>query len=177
MQVIKTIVITLLLSLSVLSVAEDTAGESYVSNAQSFFLIENVNRQAEAWATCSAVWDIMAQLSLANGGSKSEIEQYSNMGNGAKMAVAMSFFSDAISEDNVDQSRISATWRFAQTATKSMPEVQMTRILADLESKGMEAWFPDFGATMRVCTDNLEGQQAHVDGWRALATSGLLKYE
>jgi hypothetical protein len=177
MQVIKTIVTTLLFSLSVLSVAEDTVGESYVSNAQSFFLIENVNRQAEAWATCSAVWDIMAQLSTTNGGSKSEIELHSNRGSGAKMAVAMSFLSGMLSDDSVDQNQLNATWRVAQTALESMPDVQMTVMLADLEAKGYAEWLPDLGATMTVCMDNLEGQQSHIDGWRALASSGLLKFK
>ena len=175
MQVIKAIVITLLLSLSVLSVAEDTAGESYVSNARPFFLIKNVNRQAEAWATCSAVWDIMAMLTVED--SEAQAEQYSNMGYGAKMAVAMSFVSDLVKADDFDKDRFEATWRFAQTAAKSMPDVKITAILADSESRGADAWSLDLGATITVCKDNLEGQQAHVDGWRALATSGLLKFE
>ena len=177
MKSMKTIAITLLMSFSVLSLAEDKVGESFVSDAQPFFLIKDVNRQAEAWAACSAVWDFMAMFTLKEGGTQAEIEQYSNMGNGAKMAIAMSFVSNLIAADDLDEDRFKATWTFAKTLIESMPDVKMTSMLADLEQRGMDLWLPDFGATMKVCTDNLEGQQAHVDGWRALATSGLLKFE
>lgn len=170
-------VITLLLCIPVVFLADDTIGEPYLSNSQPFFLIENVNRQAEAWATCAAVWNIMAELTQANGGSKVKIEKYSNFGNGAKMAVAMSYVSDVIKDTNIDQSRLRATVRFAQTASQSMPEVQMVAIKSDLEVKGENPWFDDFFATMDICIENLQGQQSHVDGWRALATSGLLKFE
>ena len=175
MQIINAAVLTILISIPVLSIAEDKEGKSFVSDARPFILINNVNRQAEAWAACSAVWDFMAMLTVED--SEAQAKQYSNMGYGAKMAVAMSFVSDLVKADDFDKDRFEATWRFAQTAAKSMPDVKMTAILADSESRGADAWSLDLGATITVCKDNLEGQQAHVDGWRALATSGLLKFE
>ena len=79
--------------------------------------------------------------------------------------------------DDFDKERFNATWTFAKTALDSMPQVQMTSMLADLEQRGMDSWMPDFGATMKACTDNLQAQQVHVDSWRGLATSGLLEFE
>ena len=175
MKGINTIAITLLLCSPLASIAEDKEGKSFVSGAQSFILLENVNRQAEAWATCSAVWDIMAIMTTDD--SKSKAQEYSNLGNGAKMAVAMSFVSELVKADDFDKERFDATWTFAKAALESMPEVQMTAMMANLERRGVDSWMPDFAATMEVCTENLELQQVHVDSWRALATSGLLKFE
>ena len=175
MKGINIIGITLLLCSPLASIAEDKEGKSFIFGAQSFILKENVNRQAEAWATCSAVWDIMVMMTTDD--SKSKAEEYSNLSNGAKMAVAMSFVSELVKADDFDKERFNATWTFAKTALESMPEVQMTSMLASLEHRGVDSWMPDFGATMKVCTDNLELQQAHVDSWKALATSGLLKFE
>ena len=175
MRFFNTVIITVLLVSPTLSTAESKEGKSFLPEVQSFILIEDVNRQAEAWATCSAVWDIMAIMTGDD--SKSQAEQYSNLSNGAKMAVAMSYVSDLAKANDSDKGRFNATWTFAKTALESMPQVQMTSMLADLEQRGMDSWMPDFGATMKVCTDNLQAQQVHVDSWRTLATSGLLKFE
>ena len=84
MRILNTIVITVLLGTPILTIAESKEGKSFLPDVQSFILIEDVNRQAEAWATCSAVWDIMAMMTGDD--SKSQAEQYSNLSNGAKMA-------------------------------------------------------------------------------------------
>jgi hypothetical protein len=175
MRFFNTVIITVLLVSPTLSTAESKEGKSFLPEVQSFILIEDVNRQAEAWATCSAVWDIMAIMTGDD--SKSQAEQYSNLSNGAKMAVAMSYVSDLAKANDSDKGRFNATWTFAKTALESMPQVQMTSMLADLEQRGMDSWMPDFGATMKACTDNLQAQQVHVDSWRGLATSGLLEFE
>ncbi|MGI9269879.1 MAG: hypothetical protein ACR2PE_05075 [Porticoccus sp.] len=172
MRHILFIVVTIMLVVPLNATSKEEEGKSYISYQQPFMLIENVNRQAEAWATCSSVWNIMAELSSD---SKAQAEEYHNLGNGAKMAIVMTFVTSVISEDTFDQKRFNATWRYAKTLMYSMPEVKSTSILADLESKGMDAWFVDFGATMKHCTDNLESQQYYVDMWRSLATSGLLE--
>lgn len=151
-----------------------TKGKSFINSSQPFLLIDDVNRQAEAWATCVAVWQVMSELFNE---SKAQADEYSNLGNGAKMAIVMTFVSSVISEDKSNQKKFSSTWTLAKTLMDSMPEVKLTSIMADLEARGMDAWSEDFKPTLAQCTNNLETQQMYVDSWRSLAASGLLDFK
>jgi hypothetical protein len=146
-------------------------GKSFINSSQPFLLIDDVNRQAEAWATCVAVWQIMSEVF---GESKAQSDEYSNLANGAKMAIIMTHVSSAITEDNPNPQKLSSTWTLAKTLMDSMPDVILTSLMADLEARGMDAWFRDFEPTFVQCNDNLETQQMYVDSWRSLAASGLL---
>lgn len=149
-------------------------GKSLINSSQPFLLIDDVNRQAEAWATCVAVWQIMSELFNE---SKAQADEYSNLANGAKMAIVMTFVSSVISEDKSNPKKFSSTWTLAKTLMDSMPEVKLTSIMADLEARGMDAWSEDFKPTLAQCTNNLETQQMYVDSWRSLAVSGLLDFK
>jgi len=175
MQFRNIAIIIALLSNPVLSFADNKSGGPFLPDARQFILIDDINREAEAWATCSAAWDIMATLEERN--STAQAEEFSNLSNGAKLAVGISLVADLAMADDVNKDRFNATWEFAKTAMESMPEVQTTSILANLERRGMESWMPDFLAAVTVCSENLESQQLYVDMWRGLATSGLLKFK
>ena len=172
--------LTLVVSTSLAQDSESTKsaaaskGKSYINSSQPFLLIDDVNRQAEAWATCAAVWQIMSELF---NDSKAQADEYSNLGNGAKMAIVMTFVSSVISEDNPNPQKFNSTWTLAQTLMESIPDVMLTSIIADLETKGMDAWAMDFKPTVAQCTENLETQQYYVDLWRSLAASGLLDFK
>lgn len=156
---------------SFISASENNEGKSHIPHNQPFLLIDDVNRQAEAWATCVAVWQIMSDLFNE---SKAQADEYSNLGNGAKIAIVMTFVSTVISEDKPNPNQFSSTWKLAKTLMDSMPEVQLTSIMADLDARGMDAWSMDFKLTLAQCMDNLETQQMYIDTWRSLAASGIL---
>ena len=99
---------------SFISASENNEGKSYIPHSQPFLLIDDVNRQAEAWATCVAVWQIMSEIFNE---SKAQADEYSNLGNGAKIAIVMTFVSTVISEDKPNPNKFSSTWTLAKTNT------------------------------------------------------------
>jgi hypothetical protein len=93
------------------------------------------------------------------------------------VAVTMTIFTDGMAADMTSE-RFEALWSYAKLAGSSWPESQQMRILADAEmlgSEGSNRFADNVTATMKLCHDNLEGQQRMVDAWRELAKSGLLK--
>jgi len=78
----------------------------------------------------------------------------------------------------MNQSEFNALWNFSKTLMRSIPEVQRTRMLSDMESyldQDSSIFFNKLKNTLEICTRNLDGQQFYVDSWRNLAKSGLLK--
>jgi hypothetical protein len=78
----------------------------------------------------------------------------------------------------MSQSEFNALWNFSKTLMQSIPEVQRTKILSDLESttdKDGSIFFEKLKNTLEICIRNLDGQQFYIDSWRNLAKSGLLK--
>ena len=151
---------------------EAAASTPYVESTTPIDLIEDVNRQAEAWGTCSATWTILA--SLADEGS-AQSKLNSQMANGAKLALAMAYLTDLPGDSKIG--RLRATWIFTKTAMESITETQLTRMMADLEQRDSDTWVEDLRATKKVCEANLDAQQMYIDLWRKLATSGLLELE
>ena len=148
---------------------------SYIVGNKQFLSIKDVNRQAEAWGTCSAAYDVMAMVLGESNPAQSN--QYKDLGNGASLAVVMSHVADGLSQD-MDPERFNSLWNYSKTLADSIPETKTTMILADAESlgdSGTEKFITKLAETVKICMANLEGQQTHIDTWRELAKSGLLE--
>lgn len=147
---------------------------SYVDGSEPFLLINDANRQGEAWGICAAAYEIMSAL-MESGSAQAQ--QYKNLSNGASLAVVMTHVSKGLSSD-MSQDSFNALWNYSKTLADSVPEVQKTMILADAESLGESGkgqFIERLGATVKVCVNNLDGQQTYVDTWRELAKSGLIQ--
>lgn len=166
----RTSFLALLLVLPGLAIAEEN---SYLSVDGPIIQIENVNRQAEAWGTCAAAYDVMAMFFESQ---PAQAQQLKNFGNGAELAVIMTHVSDGLDPD-MGQEGFSALWNYSKTLAESIPETRRTMILADAESAGEDGadeFLQRVTNTVKTCVANLEGQQVYIDTWRELAKSGLL---
>ena len=147
---------------------------SYVDGNKPFLLISDANRQGEAWGICAAAYKIMSALLES---ASAQAQQYENLSNGASLAVVMTHVSKGLSPD-MSQDSFNALWNYSKTLADSVPEVQRTTILADAESlgeSGKAEFIERLGATVKVCMDNLDGQQTYIDAWRELGKSGLVR--
>ena len=147
---------------------------SYVDGKKPFVLIKDINRQAEAWGTCSAAYEIMATLLES---TPAQAKKVKDLGNGASLAVVMSHVTHGLTSD-ITPEKFDALWAYSKTLADSIPETRRTMILADAEAlgdKGAELFANKISETIKVCISNLEGQQSYIDTWRELAKSGLLK--
>jgi len=161
---------------TVIYAGNEIAGESYIQPIQPFVLMKDINRQADAWAICSATWTIMSMLSSKK--SDHVVQNYKNLSNGAKAAVAMTFIKPTlVSAEEFNENKYEATVTYATEAMNFLPEAALTSIMADYDLRGTDVWFKNVTKTLKVCTENLEEQQAYIDLWRTLATSGLMKLD
>jgi hypothetical protein len=154
-----------------LALAEES--NSYLKIDGPIIQIDNVNRQADAWGTCSAAYDVMAMLLEQR---PAQAQQFRNYGNGAAAAVVMTHVSDELKRD-MSTEQFGALWNYSKTLSESIPEAQKTIILADAENageEGSEQFVEKVTNTVKTCISNLEGQQIYIDTWRELAKSGLL---
>lgn len=153
--------------------AHGTELAPYVDGSKKFVLIENTDRQAEAWGTCAAAYDVMAALMASK---PNQAQYFNDLGNGASMAVVMTHVSAGL-DPEMGTAKFNALWNYSKTLAETIPETQRTMILADFEVFGEERsseFVEKVGETVKICLSNLEGQQAYIDAWRDLAKSGLL---
>lgn len=150
------------------------AKESYVDGSRPFLTIVDVNRQSEAWATCAATYNTMAELF---GDTPAQAKQFKELGNGAAVCVTMSLVAKDLNDD-ITPSQFNALWGYAKMAGIEWPKSHMTTILADSERTPKEntnKFLSKLTNTFETCMANLEGQQFYIDMWRELAKSGLLQ--
>jgi len=170
---INSFIFSILFLFSFIVIANDDL--SYVDGSKPFILIKDINRQAEAWGTCSAAYEVMAVILES---TPAQAKKVKDLGNGASLAVVMSHVSDGLTSD-ITPEKFTALWAYSKTLADSIPETRKTMILADAEAlgnKGAELFANKISATVKVCLSNLEGQQTYIDTWRELAKSGLLKF-
>jgi hypothetical protein len=70
--------------------------DSYVDGSVPFILIDDINRQGEAWATCAASYNIMSELIDSN---LAQSKQMKELGNGASLSVTMAILAKDLKED------------------------------------------------------------------------------
>ena len=115
---------------------------------------------AEAWATCSAVYEIYSDLLYDPGSASSELLK--NLSRGAEVAVATSYVLQLIKERgdmNLELfiSRFESTWSMARLQMQELPKSQMTTIMASGESNNYsDDWLTKLQATFQGCQDNNE---------------------
>lgn len=162
------------LLLSNSAACDETA--AYLDSAKSFVLIENINRQADAWGMCASTYRILS--SLYEESMPARAKKLSELGNGAAMSVVMTHLSDVIL-GNGSPENFSAAFDYSKILYDSIPEAMTTHILADkesLEAAGSDIFIDKLAATFNICTGNLKDQEMYVDLWRELAKSGLVTF-
>ncbi len=147
---------------------------SYIYGKKRFMDIADVNRQAEAWGTCAAAYDVMALILKSQPAQAKQVKDY---GNGASLAVIMTHVSDGLGPD-ITSDKFNALWNYSKTLGDSIPETKRNMMLAEAEAlgeKGSSQFIEKVAATVKVCINNLKYQQVYIDDWRELAKSGLLQ--
>ncbi|BCS95867.1 hypothetical protein DSLASN_14990 [Desulfoluna limicola] len=153
------------------SFAEQVA--NFIGKTISIVDIENVDREAEAWARCSCVYSLVSNLVT----SKSAIsKQYKNLSNGAKLAIVMAHVTGGLQNEDITPEEFEALWNYSITLMDSISEAQMTQILAETEATEDKTFIQKkLLNSLKICQDNLSTQQEYIDLYRSLAKSGLLK--
>jgi len=167
--------------------AAEATSSLFVRSDTPFVLIADTNAQATEWATCAAIYQLVAESLATDPKTANQAEQIRQQGNGAKLAITMSFVADAFSDmqsppSDGDLARFNAGLEYGKVAMTALPPTQMTAILADLErtkllNDNIDAWQEKLLNSFKVCLSNGEGQQSYVDLWRELATSGLISFK
>ena len=173
--------LSILLILLVPSRSQAAEGVSFISYQTPYLLINDPHRQAEVWATCHAAYEIVSVV--IKNQSPAQSDQFHQMANGAKIAIMMTYVSDAIKDmddknSNAFISRFNSALEYGKTASNSMPETKNTALMAIFEAGDEQQktqWFADLRATINGCVENLEGQQVLIDLSRDLVTSGLFQ--
>lgn len=159
--------------------AEDQA--SFLDVETEFILIEDPDRQASQWATCSAVYSLTADLAEKEG-LKHHAEFSRDASRGAAVAVLMTkitsfLHSDAFSESE-KVSQFDSRWSSAKSDMVNIPSATKNYLLMIFEGAS-EDEYSELGTrlaeTTRICVENQKGQQAYIDIYREMVASGLLK--
>ena len=149
--------------------------EAYVDGSKPFTAIQDANQEADAWASCSASFEVTAEV-LAEFSQPAQSKQMQELAYGAELAVGVSLVVNELSTD-ITPERFNAIWAFSKMAMDAWPASKRTAIMADAErlgKDGFEEFMSRVGETNKICISNLETQQMYIDIWRDLYKSGLL---
>jgi hypothetical protein len=167
------LVLTLGLVLPISVMAES---DSFITENEVFIAIENPNREAETWATCSAALDIFSVIIAKD--APAQAKQLHQLANGSAMAIAMSLIANELEED-VNPKQFPSLFKFAQSQIDSLVDVKSTMLISEFEmmkqNSQQEQFMTKLTKTIEICSSNRESQQMYVDMWRELAKSGILK--
>jgi len=168
----------LMLWVSSVAFAENSERVPYVTQEE-FLFSGDKHKQARTWAKCAALYETLADINQV-WDNPSLAKHFNNLRNGAKISVGMTFVVSNLgtSPEELSPSRFNATWSYAKVAMDEMPAVELTAINANMElakkNADLENEIQSIIAGVAVCMEHLAGQQAYIDIWRELATSGLL---
>tara|TARA_B110000046_G_scaffold172043_1_gene193446 strand:- start:46 stop:564 length:519 start_codon:yes stop_codon:yes gene_type:complete len=145
---------------------------SYLKTEKPFIMIKDEYRKAEAWGTCVAAYDIMSMIQ--GEAAPATAKQFSDRSNGAKMALYMDYFMGMDSDSG--SSQISVRNKMAKLLSDSIPETQLTAMMAEGEqTKYGEEWLEKIVTTLELCINNLDEQQRLIDLWRSMYASGAFE--
>ncbi|WP_461517759.1 hypothetical protein [Porticoccus sp.] len=159
--------------LYIVDVHASESGISYINADEPFLEITEVNRQAEAWAMCSAAYDTLAYI--VSDSSPARSQQLSELAGGAEIAIIMATVADSL-HDEMTQEKFDAVWNIAKSVSTEMPGSMRTFLAAEIASTsntGTSTFFDNLSATVTVCVKNLPSQEFYIGMWRELAKSGL----
>jgi len=157
------------------TVSESSNAESFVDDSKPIVAIENSHKQADAWATCAAVYDLASELLSESNPAQSKL--LANMANGATLAVTMSILNDGLKPD-ITPERFTILWEMAKVAGNERPQIMRTALESALEGSSDEdqaAHLDNITTTMEVCRKKAPGQQAYIEAWREMAVSGAFQ--
>ena len=145
---------------------------SFLETEQPIMEIKDEHRRAEAWGTCAAAYDLMSLMQAE--ASPAYSKQMADKSNGAVLALYMDYFMGMPSE--ADSSQISARVKMAKVLSESIPETQLTAMMAAGEqSQYSEEWINSISRTLELCLSNLDEQQQLIDLWRTMYASGMFE--
>lgn len=171
-------VLTLMLLFSMSALAQ----ASYIDDrVKTFGSATTSNDEALLWATCSATYDVYAELIKES--KPNTAKSFSNRGNGAQLAVTMSQVAELIlSVDDGDltdfKDRFDSVWIHAKMIGDSMPETEQTRIMSDFELKyngDARGWIMKLNRTLEICTENIDAQERYIQLWRTMVKNGMFE--
>ncbi len=170
MKTLKLCIIFFTISFTLLSPATKADNQdSFIKGSSPFNLIKDVKREAEAWATCAATYEITSQMYAKDKPATSK--QLHQHANGSKLSILMAIALK--SHHEISSKELTSLWEYGQLQVESLPDIQETAILALLEQaedkKGQDDWLGKLAKTLDICNENAEGQQMYVDAWRELA--------
>jgi hypothetical protein len=155
------------------------ASDSFIQSNPNFSSIQDPYRQAEAWATCSVVWDYLGQSQREN--NPAGAEQFFNTSRGSELAIAISQM-DYLLEKNTYEiiaEKFNSTWKVGQMMMESLPEsasaVFYSEINRSVESGNIDEVMKKIETTSLICQMNLETQKYYIDLWRQMMKEGLLQ--
>lgn len=149
------------------------ANVGYVDSSMPFLEIQDSNRQAEAWAMCAAVYNVISENITGQPAGSRHLHALKN---GAELAVTMSMALDS-TNSGMTSEHYSALWTKATLAGTELPKAKLRILAAEAESlsvKGSDKFIDKLTATFNICVSNLEGQQIYIDVWREMVKKGLL---
>jgi len=163
---------TMLASIVCITPITSLAAASFLATDKPFILIEDEHDRTEAWGTCVAAYKLMAMIQAE--ASPAMAKLMSQKANGAKIALSMDYFLGQDSNANSDQ--ISARLKMGKLLMESIPETQLTKMLARGELlQHNDEWFALVTNTLVQCTDNTDQQQSLINLWRELYASGAFE--
>lgn len=167
--------------------AAEAPSSLFVRSDTPFALIADPNDQATQWATCAAIYQLVAESLATDPETANQAEQTQQQGNGAKTAIMMCFVANTFSEmqsppSSGDIARFNAGLEYGKVAMTEWPKTQRTAIMAEFErtklsNDNTDVWQAKLLDSFKVCLSNGEGQQGYIDLWRKLATSGLVTFK
>lgn len=172
-----------LLSATLLLTCGELFAETNKTNLGSFHLQNDViftsydkHAEAKAWAKCVVTYRFFSEVFSESKPAVSK--QYSNMANGANLAIVMSVVSRSMQE-NQDNFNFPSVWNTAKTTAESEVELQTNALQVIFETDTREDSMLKLGVelgetNLETCSANATLQQMYVDLWRDLSASGLL---
>jgi hypothetical protein len=82
---------------------------TYIDGPTRFILIKDANKEARAWATCSATYRIMPELFEKE---TAQSQQLKELGNGAAVSVTMTLVANDLTS-NITPDRFKALWSYS----------------------------------------------------------------
>ena len=167
----------LILSLTTFSAYTAEVTDSYLPHISNIAELTDLNRQADAWATCSVIYDFYSEIVSSNE-TTATTELLKQQSNGAIMAILMSQLIGL--EESASEEQFTATYKYGQHLMETLPSQKELQIKSELEmlsvqKKPVAPVTDRILNTFKVCQSSLSLQQAYIDLFRELAKSGMIQ--
>ena len=151
------------------------SNEHYLGEHEDFSKILDVNREAESWGTCYAVYIMASYLYDEMPSMKKEFEGLSR---GSKLSILMTYILD---ESNIEETSedFPSAWNASKVFMQSVAEIRLNGVMSAgelLKSEDkQDVFLQRIVNTTEICAKNITMQQGYIDAWRKMARGPLLK--